>query len=300
MKTQFQVLLYYKYVNLKLPEKVKKEQRKLCEKLGLKGRIIVAAEGINGTVEGDLKDTEKYITEMNKTPEFKNIVYKKSEGTGTAFPKLSIKTRPEIVTTGIPNLNPTEVTGKRLTAEQLKSWFELKKEFYIVDMRNEYEYKSGYFENSIFSGISNFFDLPKVLPKIEHLKNKTVVTVCTGGVRCEKASAFLLISGFTDVYQLQDGIMTYMEKYPHENFKGKLYVFDGRLTIGFNTDSPSYEMVGRCRDCGIPCESYVNCEYDECHFHYISCNNCKDLDTQLYFCKPECKKIYLSEKLLSI
>ena len=236
--TKFQVLLYYKYVSILDAQRVRDEQQSLCLHLNLKGRIIVADEGINGTIEGTVSNTEKYIKAMEKSKYFKDISYKKSVGTGQAFPKLSVKYRPEVVTTKIKNLNPQQVTGKYLSADELHEWFESGKEFYIVDMRNDYEYISGYFDNFIPSGIHNFYDLPDVLPRLAHLKNKTVVTVCTGGIRCEKASGFLVSNGFADVYQLKDGIVTYMEKYPNQHFKGKLYVFDKRLTIGFNTDSP--------------------------------------------------------------
>jgi len=295
MKNEYQVLLYYKYVAIDIPEKVRNDHRILCESLGLKGRIIIASEGINGTVEGTTENTEKYIEEMEKSEYFKGIIYKKSAGTGSAFPKLSIKVRPEIVTVKIPGLNPNQITGKYLSADELHQWYEDGKEFYIVDMRNDYEYISGFFEGYIPSGIHNFYDLPQVLPKIEHLKNKTVVTVCTGGIRCEKASGFLVANGFSDVYQLKDGIQTYMEKYPNKHFKGKLYVFDNRLTLAFNTDSPEHEIVGKCMHCQVSCDTYVNCAYDMCHFHFISCNNCLDKNTGLAFCKEDCKDIYLSQ-----
>src|SRR6266550_1915406 len=116
-KPLYQVLLYYKYISIPDAQKVRDEQREICLKLNLNGRIIVADEGINGTVEGSVSDTEKYIKEMEMSTYFKGISYKKSDGTGTAFPKLSVKYRPEVVTTKIKNLNPNKVTGKYLTAE---------------------------------------------------------------------------------------------------------------------------------------------------------------------------------------
>lgn len=299
MNSKFQVLLYYKYVDINDPGKLKEDQKVLCESLNLKGRIIVSKEGINGTLEGKTSDTEKYIREMRKINSFKDMVFKKSAGTGSAFPKLSIRVRPEIIALGVPNLNPNKTTGKYIDADKLHSWFEEKKEFYIVDMRNDYEYLSGYFEGSIFSNTHNFFDLPKALPKLSHLKNKTIVTVCTGGVRCEKASGFLLLNGFEDVYQLKDGIQTYMEKYPNEHFKGKLYVFDNRLTLGFNTDDKKHEIVGRCMKCNKACDSYVNCAYNFCHYHYICCEDCKDKELNLAFCNMECKEKYIASKTLS-
>lgn len=270
------ILLYYKYVKIKYPKREMKEQRKLCEKLGLKGRIIVAPEGINGTVEGLTENTEKYIKYMSRDKRFSDINWKKSKGTGNAFPKLSVKARPEIVSLhlGDMDFDPNKVTGKYLTAEELHEWFEDKKEFYIVDMRNDYEYLSGRFEESILPGLENFRDLKKELPKLEHLKDKTVLTVCTGGVRCEKASGFLMMSGFKDVYQLQNGIVTYMEKYPNEHFKGKLYVFDGRVTMGFGLSDSKHEIIGRCEKCLKLSENYINCETIGCHRHFIMCESC--------------------------
>lgn len=291
-KERYQVLLYYKYVVIEDPLNVRNEQRALCQKLGLKGRIIVADEGINGTVEGTLENTEEYIREMEKSKYFKGITYKKSEGIGDAFPRLSVKYRREIVSAHMPELNPSKVTGKYLTADELHQWYEEGKEFYVVDMRNDYEYLSGYFENFIPADLKNFYDLPKVLPKLAHLKDKTIVTVCTGGIRCEKASGFLVSNGFNDVYQLKDGIQTYMQKYPNEHFKGKLYVFDKRLTIGFNTDDPTHEIVGRCDTCNAVCDTYVNCAYNECHRHYILCDSCLDKETGLAFCNDKCKENY--------
>lgn len=288
----YQVLLYYKYIEVKNPKKIRDEQRALCESLGIKGRIIVADEGINGTVEGTIENTEKYIKAMEESTYFKGISFKKSKGTGEAFSNLSVKYRPEVVTLHMPDLNPNKVTGKYLTSEQLHQWYEEKKEFYVVDMRNDYEYLSGYFENFIPSGIQNFYDLPNVLPKLEHLKNKTIVTVCTGGIRCEKASGFLVSNGFSDVYQLKDGIQTYMEKYPNEHFKGKLYVFDKRLTVGFNIEDPKHEVVGKCDHCGVATDTYVNCAFNECHRHYISCEECLDKETTLAFCNKLCKENY--------
>lgn len=295
--SKYQVLLYYKYISVPNPEKLKEDQKALCLKLNLKGRIIIASEGINGTLEGLTEDTKEYIDQLRKNPLFKDINFKASEGNGEAFPKLSIKVRPEIVATKLPNLDPNVTTGKYISADQLHKWFEEGKEFYTVDMRNDYEYDSGFFKNSIFSGLHNFYDLPSVLPKLEELKNKTIVTVCTGGVRCEKASGFLLLNGFKDVYQLKDGIQTYMEKYPNSYFKGKLYVFDGRLTVGFNTNDKSHEIVGKCYHCKSPADTYTNCEYDMCHYHYICCENCKDKETGLTFCKKECKENYLKFQL---
>jgi UPF0176 protein len=300
----FQILLYYKYVHIDDPEALMKEQRLLCEELGFTGRIIVAEEGINGTVEGTKESTEKYMEEMRKDPRFADVHFKTSFGDGKSFPKLSVKVRSEIVSAhlGYDDIDPNEVTGKYLEAEELYKWIhEGKKEFYIVDMRNDYEHKVGYFEGSILAPLKNFRELPEKLEEIAHLKNKTVVTVCTGGVRCEKASGFLIKHGFKDVYQLHNGIHSYMEKYPNQDFKGKLYVFDGRVTMGFNLDSPEHEIVSSCDKCGEKNDIYADCSYLHCkgHRHFICCENCRDAEGRA-FCSVECEGKFHTENDLEV
>jgi UPF0176 protein len=288
---EYQILLYYKYVFIENPELEMKRQKEVCERLGLLGRIIVAKEGINGTVEGTIENTEKYIEEMKNDPRFADMHWKKSVGNGKSFPKLSVKVRKEIVSLHLGetcDVDPNQVTGIHLKAEELHEWIKNKKEFYIVDMRNAYEHKVGHFEGSILPPIENFRDLPKVVEQIKHLKDKTVLTVCTGGVRCEKASGFLITQGFTDVYQLDGGIVSYMEKYPNENFKGKLYVFDGRVTMGFYTDDEKHEIVGKCDSCGGKSENYVNCANPVCHRHFINCEKCLEKSDGKAFCVGGC------------
>ena len=272
----YKIILFYKYIAIDNPVVLRDEQRRICEKLGLKGRVIVATEGINATLEGLEKDTKEYQRFMIQDSGFRDIQFKISDGTGTAFPKLSVKVRSEIVAgrLGDENIKPWQMTGKYLQPEELHQWINSKKEFYIIDMRNDFEYEVGHFDNSIFSGMATFADLPKVLPKIKHLKRKTILTVCTGGVRCEKASGFLVSHKFEDVYQLYGGIVSYMEKYPNQDFAGALYVFDGRLVMGFNLEDPNRRIIGRCKKCGQSSEHFINCEDPFCHRHFIQCENC--------------------------
>jgi len=286
----YEILLYYKYIHVVDPEALSEWQRELCLRLNLKGRIIVASEGINGTVEGLQENTDKYIEEMKKDARFADMHWKKSNGTGSAFPKLSVKARKEIVSLnlGTCDIDPNQITGIHLKSEELHKWIKNKKEFYIVDMRNVYEHKVGHFAGSILPPIENFRDLPKVVEQIKHLKNKTVLTVCTGGVRCEKASGFLITQGFTDVYQLDGGIVSYMEKYPNEDFKGKLYVFDSRVTFGLYTDDPRHEIIAKCDTCGEKSENYVNCANPVCHRHFISCKDCVLKEGGKIFCPQGC------------
>lgn len=292
--SKYKVVLFYRYVNIVDGQGLMEKQKLLCTSLGLKGRMIIASEGINGTFEGKSKDVNRYCEEFIKDKRFSDVHFKFSEGNGCAFPKLSIKVRDEIVSghLGDADINPNEVTGKYITPEQLHEWFEEKREFYfersenqnfrrrkprefyIVDMRNDFEQEVGMFEGSIKSGMHLFRDLPKTAKKISSLKNKTIVTVCTGGVRCEKASGFLVKNGFAQVYQLAGGIHNYMEKYPNEHFKGALYVFDQRVVVAFNMDDPKRAVIGKCAVCGLSSENYVNCRDPSCNRHFIACVGC--------------------------
>ncbi|MBX4187521.1 MAG: rhodanese-related sulfurtransferase [Candidatus Doudnabacteria bacterium] len=282
------ILLYYKYVSISRPNDLMIQQRAICTELGLKGRILIGQEGINGTLEGGSEGVEKYCSFMNAHSVLSGISWKKSLGTGSAFPKLVVKVRNEIVSSylGEEDVNPTELTGKYLSAEELHQWFSEKRNFKIVDMRNDYEQEVGHFEGSILSGMSNFRDLKQAVEKLSDLKDEQVITVCTGGVRCEKASGYLLRKGFKNVYQLKDGIVSYMEKYPNSHFKGKLYVFDNRVVMGFETESPESEIIGKCAICSSKSENYVNCFDDECHKHFICCKNC--LVDGKAFCNEKC------------
>lgn len=307
-KSKYQVLLFYKYINIEDPVSLMNEQRALCEKLNLKCRTIISQEGINGTLEGLVEDTEKYVEEMLKDERFSDVHWKRSEGTidGTAFPRISIKVRDEIVSLSLDSsedvgpLHKLEderpATAEYITADELHELINSDEEFYIIDMRNDYEHKVGYFKDSILAPMKNFRELPEATEKLMEYKDKQVVTVCTGGIRCEKASGFLLKLGFTNVRQLFGGIVTYMEKYPNQGFKGKLYVFDKRTLVGFNVDDEAHEVVGKCDSCGDTSDNYIDCSYIYCkgHRHVLLCENCHD-ENGNGFCSSECKEKFYQE-----
>ena len=288
----FQVLLFYKYTKITDTHKFAIQQRAWCDELGLTGRILVGAEGINATLEGGLDNSQKYIKRMDAKLGFEGIHWKKSIGTGFAFPKLSIKVREEIVSTNIEDryeIGPHNgVTGKYLKPYELNKWIYGNKKFYIVDMRNDFEFALGHFvtqkntlsnvESILSINMTNFRDLPTILPLLEGLENETIVTVCTGGIRCEKASGFLLKNGFKDVYQLEGGIVSYMEQYPNQDFVGKLYVFDGRVAVGFNTQSQNHTIIGKCKLCNVTSENNLNYKLKNdstnTRYHGIICQKC--------------------------
>lgn len=281
-----QVLLFYKYVSIDDPEALAARIRDLARAYHLLGRVLIAEEGINGTLEGTLKETEAFAADLLADVRFSDMPIKRSAGTGLSFPKLSVKVRPEIVGTRFPaDVDPRKETAPRLTPEELRAWFERGETFEIIDMRNDYEFRSGHFKGSINPGLENSRDLPAALPKLEHLKGKKVLTVCTGGVRCEKMSAYLMKQGFTDVYQLDNGMHGYMEAYPGKDFLGTLYTFDRRLVMDFGGER---EIIGRCHVCESPTEQYVNCRNTACHLHFLLCDSCNEAEGT--FCSTACKE----------
>lgn len=290
MEPNYEIILFYKYVFIENPGQMMLHQKELQAKLGLKGRTIIAHEGINATVEGTTEAIDAYLEDLFSDPRFEGTHIKRDPGTGNAFPKTSVKVRNELVTLGLPkecDIDPNKLTGIHLKPSELHQWIADGKEFYIVDMRNAYEHLVGYFKGSILPAMDNFRDLPKFIKELEHLKHKTVLTVCTGGVRCEKASGYLLDQGFTDVYQLDGGIVSYMREYPNEDFLGKLYVFDGRIATGFYTDDPKHQVVSKCRICDEPSERYTNCVIDDCNRKMIACQECQDKLGDQFLCPPE-------------
>ncbi len=298
MDQEHKILLFYKYTHIDDPLLLRTSQLELCKRLSIKGRMIIAHEGINGTFEGNVEACTAYMDYMKADPRFSDIHWKISNGTrdGTAFPRLSIKVRKEIVSLHLgdeADINPNEVTGTHLNPETLRKWYEEGKKFSIVDMRNEYELRVGKFEGTVFPELDNFRDLKKNIQKIQNLKDEVVLTVCTGGVRCEKASGLLVREGFKNVYQLDGGIVSYMEKYPGQDFKGSLYVFDKRITMNFN-DPTTHEIIGTCSKCSTQSEHYVNCANLMCHDHFICCENCLQKSADLHppygqaYCNLKC------------
>jgi UPF0176 protein len=252
----YTVLLFYKYVTIKNAPELMVYLRGVCEALSLKGRIILAEEGINGTLEGKTENTDKFISLLVSDRRFKDVDVKKSGGNGNAFPKLSIKVRDEIVSTKFPkSINPRKKTAEYIKPEELHEWYEKGKDFVVIDMRNSYEIKSGAFEKTVNPGLKASRDLPSAIEKLKVYQDKNIVTTCTGGIRCEKMSAYLLDQGFKNVYQLHNGMHSYMEKYPGKHFKGTLYTFDNRKVMDFGGER---EIIGKCEDCGIATEEYYD------------------------------------------
>lgn len=267
------ILLYYKYISIKYPEQVMKWQKKVCADLDLKGRIIIAHEGINGTVGGELKNTELYKSIMQKNPLFQDLIFKESPGSAECFPRMRIVVKKEVVHLG---LDPEKITardgGTHLTPRQTHELITQRgKDLVLLDARNSVESRVGTFANAITPPIETFRELPSYIDNnLEQFKDKDVLMFCTGGIRCERASAYLKSKNVAkNVYQIDGGIHTYTQEFPDGYFRGKNYVFDGRITMKINDD-----ILGTCDICAIACDEYTNCLNAMCNKHFICCQKC--------------------------
>lgn len=265
------VLLYYKFIKIDDPKNLRDSQYELCQGLGIKGRILIGYEGINGTVAGTRSACEKYMSETEKV--VGSVEWKISEASDdTIFPKLKVKVRNEIVTFGFQT--DLSKTAPYIEPEELKYLYKNNENFLILDGRNEYEGRIGKFKNAVVPDIDNFRDFPEWFKQNKNMfKGKKVVTYCTGGIRCEKLSAFLVENGVGDVVQLHGGIHRYAEETGGENFDGEMYVFDSRVHVPVNSVNP--EVISECIHCQTKVARFRNCKNVVCNKQIIICSECE-------------------------
>ncbi|MEO2076172.1 MAG: rhodanese-related sulfurtransferase [Bacillus sp. (in: firmicutes)] len=288
MIQEYRVLLYYKYVQIENAEETANEHRQFCNDLGLKGRIIIAAEGINGTVSGTIEQTDAYMQYMEAHPLFSGTIFKIDEASEHAFKKMKVRFRNELVTLRLEDdINPHVLTGKHLKPKEFFEQMQ-KEDTVVIDARNDYEYDLGHFRGAVRPDILNFRDLPQwIRENKEQFEGKKILTYCTGGIRCEKFSGWMLQEGFEDVSQLDGGIVTYGKdpEVKGELWDGKLYVFDERISVPVN--QKEHVVVGKDYYTGEPCERYVNCANPECN-RKILCS-AENEHKHLRSCSHECR-----------
>jgi UPF0176 protein len=270
----YEVLLYYKFVELSDPQAVRDEHEQMCRNLGLKGRILIATEGINGTVSGERAATEAYRTWMSGHPFFHGIEFKVDEADAHAFLKLHVRVKRELVNLGLPDAPRNwEKTAPYIEPEEVRELLRNPSDDVVfLDTRSEYEFEVGKFRNAVGLNIRTFRELPQRLEELAHLKNKKIISYCTGGIRCEKITGYLMEQGFENIYQIHGGIIRYGKETGGEGFEGQCYVFDQRLTVPVNTVDPV--VVGKCSRCGAPTEHLINCANADCNAHLLMCDDC--------------------------
>lgn len=282
MSAAHPVILFYKYIAIADPMAFAESQRTLCASLGLKGRVLVATEGINGTLAGPCAAVDEYVAALRGDERFADIEIKESAGDESTFPKLSIKVRPEIVTLGAGPLAAD--LDNHLSPAEWKRTIEEDATAVLVDVRNRYESAAGKFTNAVECDIEHFRELPAHLEQLAHLKDRKVLMYCTGGIRCEKASALFRREGFRHVYQLHGGIVSYQKEFGNEHWLGECFVFDQRMTVRVDE---ALVPIGRCAHTNRPTNRFANCLHDPCHVLFLLAEETERENADMRLC-PQC------------
>ena len=281
------VLLYYCYTHIDNPEEFREKHHLFCIENNLRGRIIVAEEGLNGTISGTKENCEKYMKEVHSDPRFAHTEFKVAIEENPAFKKMHVRLKPEIVNSSLSHIHPENGTGKYIEPNDFRKVLEEEDEdTVILDVRSDYEHNLGKFKNAITLDINNFRDFPEKIKELEKFKGKRVITYCTGGIKCEKASAYLLEQGFENVYQLHGGIIKYGIETDGKDFEGKCYVFDNRISTDVNSANPT--VISKCFVTGEPSDRMVNCANPHCNKHVPM----SEKGAEMYngCCSEECSK----------
>ncbi len=283
-------LSFYRYVSIENPSEFRDDLFRKWSELNCFGRIYVAREGINAQMSVPEHNLEKFLKQLNSMPKLAEVPIKYAiVDDGKSFYKLTIKVRPKIVADGLDyDTYDLSKVGKHLSALEFHD-LAGESETVVIDMRNHYESEIGRFEKAVCPDADTFKDaIQMVIQDFETRKDKKILLYCTGGIRCEKASSFLLQNGFTDVSQLYGGIIEYAQQIKHlglsSKFIGKNFVFDERL--GETIDG---QVISHCHQCGKPADTHVNCANNDCHLLFIQCDECASKYDKC--CSEECAEI---------
>jgi len=283
MNMNYEVLLYYKFHSIDNPERFCKEHKEFLKNLGVKGRVYIGSEGLNGTIGGtpdQMQQYREYVWSLNGLEETE---FKTEESDVIPFPRLTCKVREEIVSIHVDGLNPSE-GGRHLSPSEWRKTMESEDDYVLIDIRNDYESDVGHFEGAITPQVGNFYEFPLWLDEAEIPKDKKVLMYCTGGIRCEKFSVLMKQKGWDDVNQLHGGILNYAKEEEGKHFKGKCFVFDDRLVVPVNKGD--LRPIARCEISGKPADSFINCANTECNKLFV----CSEEGAEKYkgCCSKEC------------
>lgn len=289
------IILYYKFTPIADPTAMRLWQKTLTDSLNLRGRILISKHGLNGTVGGEIDDLKKYIKATKEFPGFKGTVFKWSDGGREDFPRMSVKEKSEIVAFDAADELKVDEKGvigggKHLKPKEVNKLVEERgDEVVFFDGRNAHEAAIGKFKNAVVPDTHTSRDFIKELEsgKYDELKDKPVVTYCTGGIRCEILSSLMVNRGFKEVYQIDGGIVKYGEAYGDDGlWEGSLRVFDDRMTVDFSDHT---KTIGVCSHCQGPTNNYENCAFANCNDLVLICLHCKQNPALLYHTE-ECRQ----------
>jgi UPF0176 protein len=265
------VAALYKFVTIPDPAALRDELLPYCQQVGLLGTVLLASEGINGTVAGSRQVINGLVGWLRERPEFADLQHKESITDEMPFYRMKVRLKKEIVTLGVPGIDPTQRVGTYVEPED---WNDLisDPEVALVDTRNRYEVHLGTFDQAMDPGTESFRDFPRwVAAHLDPKRDRRVAMFCTGGIRCEKATAYLLDQGFESVYHLKGGILKYLEEIPEEDslWRGECFVFDNRVTVDHQLQPGNHEI---CFNCRMPLSEAdrVSPKFQE----HVSCPHC--------------------------
>ena len=239
----------YKFEHIKNAVDLISVYQKKCEELGLKGTMLISKNGINFSLAGTQQATKAIITFLEEDNRFLNIPLKVTYSETQPFRRMKVRLKKEIISLGRDDIDPRELTGEYVTPQELLSMYENNEDVVVLDTRNEYETRVGLFENAVDLQLDTFRDFPKSIEQLpEEFKEKQIVMYCTGGIRCEKASAVMLKAGFTDVKQLEGGVLDYFKETGGKYWNGDCFVFDERVALDTDLNETEYIYCYICRE----------------------------------------------------
>jgi UPF0176 protein len=277
---------FYKFVELPDYKALREPLLAHCESVGVKGTILLAEEGINGTIAGEQQGVRDVLAYLRRDPRLADLEHKESGATEMPFYRMKVRLKKEIVTLGVPGVNPARMAGTYVTPQEWNTLLD-DPDVVFVDVRNDYEVALGTFKGALNPETKSFSDFPKWVAEQEQLRRKPKVAMfCTGGIRCEKSTAFMRMAGFDEVYHLQGGILKYLEVVPEteSRWEGECFVFDERVAIGHGLKPGRYEL---CRSCRLPIS-----DEDKTSSHFIAGVSCP----KCYENRSEEKKRGLAER----
>lgn len=271
------VAALYKFAHLPDFRELRQSLLEQCIKQGIKGTFLLAKEGINGTVAGSRQAIDAILDYLKSDTRFTDLEHKESQVEKMPFYRMKVKLKKEIVTMGQPDIDPRQKVGKRVGTQEWNTLL-TDPDVLVIDTRNQYEYEIGTFKNAVSPNTTTFSEFPDYVEKtLTTQKHKKIAMFCTGGIRCEKATSYLLEQGFNEVFHLNGGILKYLEEVkPEDNlWEGECFVFDGRVAVDKNLEKGTHEMCYSCR-MPVSAEDRKSPQYEQ----GISCPHCFDTITE--------------------
>ncbi|MDZ4817532.1 MAG: sulfurtransferase [Planctomycetota bacterium] len=263
-------LAAYKFAGLDNLPALRDELREFCQQQSLRGTILLSSEGINLFVAGRREKTDALLERLRAIPQLSDLTAKESLSTELPFNRMLVKIKREIIAFGVPGIQPGKYTSPRVSATELKRWLDEGRPVTLLDTRNEFEIKAGTFKNAISIGVDDFREFPAAVEQLpEALKQQPIVTFCTGGIRCEKAAPYLERAGFQNVFQLDGGILKYLEECADAHYDGSCFVFDKRVAVDASLQPSG---LAQC----FVCQAVLTIEDQASPFYVVdqSCPHC--------------------------